>query len=629
MKIKFCGAAEGVTGSCHLITVGDGHPLKILLDCGQFQGGSSIQAQNYDNFPFDPLEIDFMILTHAHIDHCGRLPLLVKRGFRGRVYCTDATADLLGVMLRDSAYIHEKEAEWKNRKAERSGRPATEPLYTIRDAEAALDYVTPVLYDQLIEPMPGVKFVMNDAGHIIGSAIIELWAIENGMPAKLVFTGDLGAYDRPMLKDPTVIKKADVVIMESTYGSRARTEDADSILQLADIIIKTVKKGGSVIIPAFAVGRTQELIYELNEFYERNPSYLEQLKNVEVYIDSPMATAATAVFRKNTQVFDETFKTKVLEGDDPLDFVALHFTKSTDESKALNADDTPKIIIAASGMCEAGRIRHHLKHHLWRHNAAIVFVGYQAVGSLGRRLVEGEKKIFLFGEEISVHAKIYNLEGFSAHADQTGLVSWASGLQSRPGAFFLVHGELESKQTLSELIGKTTGIFPTVVEGISEYDIPLGASLPARRGAIEPLPRQGAVGVDGAGAAGALTIADKAGGAGKAGGSVKAGKADGAAVGGALSKTVKADRAGEAGDSGDAEARILQAVAESVDVQAMRNRMVTLRAAMEDVLYRGQLAAAEGGDPAVLTELTGRLASLEKDLMGLAATLAEFSEKRQ
>ncbi|MDR1028096.1 MAG: MBL fold metallo-hydrolase [Clostridiales Family XIII bacterium] len=474
MKIKFCGAADGVTGSCHLITAGGAAPgsvTRILLDCGQFQGGSSSEARNYDPFPFDPAEIDMVILSHAHIDHCGRLPLLVKRGFRGDIYCTDATADLLGVMLRDSAYIHEKEAEWKSRKAQRAGRPIAEPLYTMKDAEASLKYVVPVLYNQLVEPKEGVKFVLNDAGHIIGSAIVELWTTEGGNASKLVFTGDLGVVGRPMLRDPVLIKKADCVIMESTYGNRLHEDGDDGIRRLAEILTATTERGGTVVIPAFAVGRTQELIYELNNFYEGDDEYRKRFENINVYIDSPMATAATEVFRKNTQVFDDAFRQRVLSGDDPLDFVNLLFTKTTEESMSLNESDTPKVIISASGMCEAGRIRHHLKHHLWDPRAAIVFVGYQGEGTLGRRLIEGAKTVTLFGEEVVVNAKIYNLEGFSAHADQNGLLAWVKGFRARPEALFLVHGELGAKQELARRVEETAGIRPIVVEGFSEYDL--------------------------------------------------------------------------------------------------------------------------------------------------------------
>ncbi|MBK5263194.1 MAG: MBL fold metallo-hydrolase, partial [Peptostreptococcaceae bacterium] len=336
MKIKFCGAAAGVTGSCHLITT-DGN--KLLLDCGQFQGGKAMDALNFEEFPFNPAEIDFVILSHAHIDHCGRIPLLVKRGFRGKIYCIDATADLLEVMLKDSGYIHEKEAEWKNKKGARTNKERVEPLYTVNDAVDSLKYVVPVLYDQLIEFNEKLKFVFNDAGHILGSAIIELWVEENDNVSKLVFSGDLGVMDRPLLRNPTIIKSADYLIMEATYGNRLHPENATSIEELMKIIFDTTKRGGTVVIPSFAVGRTQELIFELNRFYENHGEHRDFLDKIMVYVDSPMATTATEVFRKNANLFDEETKNYILAGDNPLDFKNLKFTRTTDESKALNLDE--------------------------------------------------------------------------------------------------------------------------------------------------------------------------------------------------------------------------------------------------------------------------------------------------
>lgn len=468
MKIKFCGAATGVTGSCHLLST-ENH--KILLDCGQFQGGKAQDALNEEPFPFDPAEIECVVLSHAHIDHCGRLPLLVKRGFRGAIYCTDATADLLEVMLKDSGFIHEKEAEWQSRKNERAGRKPVEPLYTVKDSEETLEYVRPVMYDQLFEINDEMKIVFNDAGHILGSAIIELWTTEDDNVYKTVFSGDLGVLDRPILRDPTIIKKADYVIMESTYGNRLHPENATSIEQLLDIVIKTTRRGGTVVIPSFAVGRTQELIYEFNRFYLERPEYKDELEKLTVYIDSPMATSATEVFRRNAQVFDEETKAYILKGDNPLDFPNLRFTRSTAESQALNMDRKPKIIISASGMCEAGRIRHHLKHNLWDPKSSVIFVGYQAEGTLGRMLTEGQKDVVLFGEAVHVNAEIYNLEGFSGHADKEGLLGWLSGFKVKPKQLFLVHGELESKEALAASIRERLGYDPVVVTGVSEFEL--------------------------------------------------------------------------------------------------------------------------------------------------------------
>lgn len=473
MKIMFCGASSGVTGSCHMIESGS---HRILLDCGQFQGGKAEDALNYEPFPFDPAGIECVVLSHAHIDHCGRLPLLAKRGFTGKIYCTDATADLLGIMLKDSAYIHEKEAEWKNRKAERAGRSFVEPLYTEADAEDALKLVTPVLYDQLIEINHDMRIVFNDAGHILGSAITELWVKEGGREAKIVFSGDLGMTGRPILRDPTYIKKADYVIMETTYGNRNHPANSSNVKELIDIVIKTVKRGGNVVIPSFAVGRTQELIYEFNRFYEDNREYDDDLDNVVVYVDSPMATTATEVFKRNSQVFDDETREYILRGDNPLDFKNLKFTRSTDESRALNFIKEPKVIISASGMCEAGRIRHHLKHNLWDARNSIVFVGYQAQGTLGRTLTDGAKKVTLFGEEIQVNAEIHSLEGFSGHADQDGLLTWISSFRQQPKQTFLVHGEDDSKKDFAKLVKDKLGYDPVVVLGNSEFELDMESS---------------------------------------------------------------------------------------------------------------------------------------------------------
>ena len=466
MKIQFCGASTGVTGSCHLITT---EKHKILLDCGQFQGGKAQDALNYEEFPFDPAEIDFVILSHAHIDHCGRIPLLVKRGFKGDIYCTDATADLLDVMLKDSGYIHEKEAEWKNRKNERAGRAMVEPLYTYNDAVDSLKFVKPVLYDQLVELNEQMKMVFNDAGHILGSAITELWITEDDNVSKLVFSGDLGVMDRPILRNPTIIKKADYVIMETTYGNRLHPKNSMDVKKLMDIIRKTAKRGGTTVIPSFAVGRTQELIYELNRVYDSDSEYHKDFENIMVYVDSPMATTATEVFKKNAQVFDDETKEYIMKGDNPLDFKNLKFTRTSEESMWLNTDNEPKVIISASGMCEAGRIRHHLKHNLWNSKSSIIFVGYQAEGTLGKLLVEGAKEVTLFGEKIQVNAEIYNLEGFSGHADRDGLLAWLKGFRKEPKHIFLVHGEQQAKEDFAETVRKELGYDPVVIKGNSEF----------------------------------------------------------------------------------------------------------------------------------------------------------------
>ncbi len=468
MKVRFLGANTSVTGSCHLITTMN---HKFLLDCGQFQGSDEMDELNAKVFDFDPAEIEFLILSHAHIDHSGRIPLLVKRGFKGKIYCTDATADLLNVMLMDSASIHERETEWKNRKNQRAGKSLVEPLYTIKDAEAALKNVVPILYNQLIELNEAVKVVFNDAGHILGSSIVELFITENDEVSKIVYSGDLGVKNRPILRDPTIIKKADYLIMEATYGDRIHEENSDSIKRLIDIVIKTTRRGGNVVIPSFAVGRTQELIYEFNRFYEEHSEYKDELKNIMVYIDSPMAISATEVFRRNAQVFDDETRDYILRGDHPLDFINLKFTKTAAESVELNTDSSPKVIISSSGMCEAGRIKHHLKHNLWNPKSSIVFVGYQAKGTLGHSIKNGDKQVSIFGEKIHVEAEIHNLEGFSGHADKNGLMEWLAGFKQQPKQIFLVHGEEESKIAFAKEVKDNLGYNCTVIEGDTEFTL--------------------------------------------------------------------------------------------------------------------------------------------------------------
>lgn len=468
MKIRFMGATTSVTGSCHLITT-DNH--KFLLDCGLFQGNKETEALNTAEFDFDPSEIEFLVLSHAHIDHSGRIPLLVKRGFKGKIYCTDATADLLVVMLKDSASIQERETEWKNRKNQRSGKPLVEPLYTMKDAEEALKHVVPVMYDQLLELDESVRIVFNDAGHILGSAIVELFITENDDVSKIVYSGDIGMRGRPILRDPTYIKKADYVIMEATYGNRIHENNSDSIERLIDIVLKTIRRGGNVIIPSFAVGRTQELIFEFNRFYEEHSEYKDELKDVKVYVDSPMAISATEVFRKNAQVFDDKTRDYILRGDHPLDFPNLIFSKTANESVSLNTNPNPKVIISSSGMCEAGRIKHHLKHNLWNPKSSIVFVGYQAKGTLGHSILKGDKRVTIFGEKIKIEAEIHNLEGFSGHADQNGLIQWLGGFKEQPKKIFIVHGEEDSKYDFSEKVKSVIDYDCTVINGDTEFTL--------------------------------------------------------------------------------------------------------------------------------------------------------------
>ncbi|MDD2396753.1 MAG: MBL fold metallo-hydrolase [Tissierellia bacterium] len=470
MKIRFLGAVNGVTGSNHLIQTRD---KNIMLDCGMYQGKD--EELNEEEFAVAPADIDCLLLSHSHIDHSGRIPLLVKKGFKGVIYCSKPTYDLCEIMLLDSAHIQETEAQWKNNKAKRSGKKFVEPLYTQEDAIESLQYFKPVLYDQIINIDENTTVKFNDAGHILGSSIIEMWLKDEDDTIKLVYSGDLGMREKPILKDPALIDRADYLIMEATYGNRIHGNIEQRTEELIKIILKTAKRGGSVIIPSFAVGRTQELIYELNKYYDSHLNEIgteeNELRNIPVFIDSPLAIKATEIFKRNSHAFDKEAKDYLMKGDNPLDFENLHFTLSADESKQLNFSTEPKIIISASGMCEAGRIRHHLKHNLWRKEASIVFVGYQAEGTLGRRLLDGEKNVKLFGEDIKVNAEIYNIEGFSGHADKPSLLNWIGGFNEKPGNIFIVHGEKESKEAFAMEVKERFGINSIIPQYNVVYDI--------------------------------------------------------------------------------------------------------------------------------------------------------------
>ncbi|QSX04934.1 MBL fold metallo-hydrolase [Sedimentibacter sp. zth1] len=470
MNLNFYGAVESVTGSCHLLQFNN---KKILLDCGQFQGSKHEEQMNFDEFEFNPSEIDYLLLSHSHIDHCGRIPLLVKRGFKGDIICTKPTCDLCEIMLLDSAHIHESEAEWLNRKGKRAGREYIEPLYTQQDAINSIKYFKTCLYGQMIKLDEDLTVRFTDAGHILGSAIIEIWIKEENTaePIKLVFSGDLGTEDKPILKNPNIIDKADYLIMESTYGNRLHEKVENKITTLIDIILKTARRGGNIVIPSFAVGRTQEIIYELNKYYDGDSIESQELRNIPVYIDSPLATKTTNIFKINSQVFDNESRQFLVSGNNPLEFRNLHFVMSPDESKELNFDNTPKIIISASGMCEAGRIKHHLKHNLWRKESSVIFVGYQAENTLGRKIKDGEKKVRIFGEDINVEAEIYEIEGFSGHADKNGLINWLKAFDKKPKKVFIVHGEKDSKESLSEELNKTLNIECIIPEKSVEYKL--------------------------------------------------------------------------------------------------------------------------------------------------------------
>lgn len=456
MNITFLGAAKAVTGSCYLVETGE---IKFLVDCGMFQGRADEVLLNSEPFPFNPQELDFMLLTHAHIDHSGRIPKLYMDGFKGTVYATKPTVQLCGIMLPDSGHIQEMENEWLNRKRQRAGKSSVMPLYTVKEATDCLGLFKGVAYGEAFRVTDDIRVRFNDAGHILGSAIIEIWVREDGKDTKIVFSGDLGNKGIPILRDPTVIAEADYLVVESTYGNRlhALKKDKDRLERLITIVSETVAKGGNVIIPSFAVGRTQEIIYDLNKYMDVFGDSVNKILDIPVYVDSPLATSATRIFRENLDCFDEEARQYIANGDNPLDFPTLKFTQSPDESRQLNEKTESTIIISASGMCEAGRIKHHLKHNLWRKESTILFVGYQAEGTLGRKLLEGATKVKLFGEEISVNARIETIDGFSGHADKAGLLSWIGSIGQKPKKVFVVHGELEIMnefaQTLSDELG--------------------------------------------------------------------------------------------------------------------------------------------------------------------------------
>lgn len=454
LKIQFLGAAKVVTGSNYLITT---NKYKILIDCGLFQGSEELEKLNYNDFEFDPKEIDFLLLSHAHIDHAGRIPKLVKEGFKGKIYSTKATYDLSQIMLVDSGHIHESDIQWENKKRARSGKPPLEPLYTAEDAVTSLRHFKPVLYNQKFNINGHISIRFKDAGHILGSAIIELWVEEEKDTVKIVFSGDLGTPNKPIIRDPQIVKSADYLIIESTYGNRLHEDIDDRVKKLTRIIDKTVARGGTILIPSFAVGRTQELIYELNQYYEYADD-IESFMRVPIYIDSPMAISATEIFAKNVDSFDDKTKKLILSGDNPLEFDNLFFVRDVKESMRLNTSDFPKVVISASGMCTAGRIRHHLKHNLWKAKNSVVFVGYQANGTLGRKLKDGATKVKLLGEEVAVKAEIHSIDGFSAHADQQDLINWISSFKKKPKKIFIVHGEEESSIPFAKLINEELSI---------------------------------------------------------------------------------------------------------------------------------------------------------------------------
>ncbi len=473
MKITFLGAAKTVTGSNFLVEAAG---KKFLVDCGMYQGKATEEKENEDPFLFEVSSIDFMLLTHAHIDHSGRIPKLYNEGYKNPIYATKATCDLCTIMLPDSGHIQEMEIEWRNKKRKREGKKELPPLYTAEQATKSLELFRGVKYDEIIEIDENIKVRFNDAGHMLGSSIIEIWVTENGKNQKAVFTGDLGNNDIPLLASPTMIESADYLVMESTYGSRLHMRNDDKAEMFLNIVAETLDKGGTVVIPSFAVGRTQEIVYELNKLKENtdDEEFIKKYKtlmSVPVFVDSPLAISATEIFRENMDLFDDDVKEEMEKGDNPLEFLGLQFTKTADESKALNEMNKSSIIISASGMCEVGRIKHHLKHNLWNPNSTILFVGYQAPGTLGSKLVNGEKKVKIFGEEISVNARIEYIEGYSGHADQEWLLNFVYSFIKKPKHIFLVHGEEEAQEVLKEKILSTTDIPVTIPDFGETYEL--------------------------------------------------------------------------------------------------------------------------------------------------------------
>ncbi len=434
MKLTFIGADHEVTGSCHFLEAAG---FNMLIDYGMEQGEDIFENAP---LPVNASDIDFVFLTHAHIDHSGLIPLLAAKGFSGRILATKATCDLCRIMLLDSAHIQEFEAEWRNRKGQREGREPYVPIYTTEDAERALTFFEAYDYARIYEVAPGIRIRFTDVGHLLGSAAIELWAEEDGTTRKIVFSGDIGNTDQPILKDPEYIEEADYVLIESTYGDRSHGGRIDYAPALAAIIQKTFDRGGNVVIPSFAVGRTQEMLYFIRQIKEQG--LVTGHDGFEVYVDSPLAINATTIFNQNNMdCYDEEAVALVSQGINPIDFPGLRTATTAEESRAINFDRTPKVIISASGMCEAGRIKHHLKHNLWRKESTILFVGYQSVGTLGRAIVDGAEQVTLFGEKIAVQAEVTVLPGVSGHADREGLLAWAAGFKEKPRKCFVVHGE--------------------------------------------------------------------------------------------------------------------------------------------------------------------------------------------
>ena len=464
MKVRFLGAARTVTGSCYLLET---EQYRFAVDCGLHQGNQEIDARNWDLSLYTPAELDFMLVTHAHIDHTGLLPRLVKLGFSGPVYATEPTCGLMEIMLQDSAHIQEMEAQWRNRKRLRHGGKQREPLYARQDAEAVFPLLRPQAYNEMFEPVPGLRVNFKDAGHILGSSFIEIWVDSEAQRTKLVFSGDLGRPNQLIVREPSIVETADYLFMESTYGDRNHKDEDTSREELAEAIGYSYGHGEKVIIPAFAVERTQEIIYTLYLLHKEG----KLPPDMPVYVDSPLATKATEVFRRNPEFFDRTTRELLENGEDPFGLPQLTFTQSTEESKALNTLSGPAVVISASGMANAGRIKHHLRHNLWRRGASVVFVGFQAKGTTGRKIVDGAETVRIFGEEVAVGARVYTINGFSAHAGQQQILDWLGHFRTNGMQVFLVHGEYQAQQTLAELIEGQYGLRVAIPDYLEEITL--------------------------------------------------------------------------------------------------------------------------------------------------------------
>ena len=468
MELRFIGADHEVTGSCHCLQVAG---KTILVDYGMEQG-----RDRYENagLPVKASQIDAVFVTHAHIDHSGMIPKLIHDGFTGEIHATGATMALCDLMLRDSAHIQSMEAEWKNKKADRQGEEEVEPLYTLEDAIAAMRFFIPHDYGKIYELCEGIKYRFTDVGHLLGSSSIEFWLTENGVEKKIVFSGDIGNKEQPILKDPTYTTEADYVVTESTYGNRLHEkENTDYVADLVEILRDTFRRGGNVVIPAFAVGRTQVMLYYLRQI--KQEGLLPEYPDFQVFVDSPMAVSATEIFSETTyEYFDEETQEVLRKGINPITFKGLELTISTEESKMINENTSPKVILSASGMCDAGRIKHHLKYNVWRKDSTIVFVGYQTEGTLGRKLIEGEPTVKIFGEEINVAAKVVMLQGMSGHADKDGLLAWVKAFSPKPQHVFVVHGDDEVAEGYAEELRTEHGLTATAPYSGCVFDLITG-----------------------------------------------------------------------------------------------------------------------------------------------------------